>query len=51
MLKRTLGRVPRRWLVNYAYAEVRARHGAAQPWILEKVRVLLSTIAAASRWV
>jgi glycosyltransferase involved in cell wall biosynthesis len=50
MLKRTLGRVPRRWLVNYVYAEVRDRHGPGQPWLIEKARVLASMPAAARRW-
>lgn len=50
MLKRTLGRVPRRWLVNYAYAQVRERHGPDQAWVLEKLRVLGSTLSAVARW-
>lgn len=50
MLKRTLGRVPRRWLVNYAYARVRERHGEDQGRILEKLRVLSSALGALARW-
>ena len=50
MLKRTLGRVPLRWLVNYAYAEVDSRHGPGQPTLARKLRAAISTIRAAARW-
>lgn len=50
MLKRTLGRVPRRWLVNYAYAQVDSLYGPGQPTPLRKLRALVSTVGAAVRW-
>ena len=50
MLKRTIGRVPRRWLVNYAYAKVEAAHGKDSPRILARARAGIATIAAAFRW-
>lgn len=50
MLKRTLGRVPRRWLVNYAYAQVDSLYGPGQPTPLRKLRALVSTAGAAVRW-
>jgi len=49
MLKRTLGRVPRRWLVNYAYARVEAV-GGDPSWLGKKVRVGTEAVAAALRW-
>src|SRR5205085_4268299 len=37
MLKHTLGRVPRRWLVNYAYAKVEAERGSRGAGPITKV--------------
>ncbi len=49
MLRRTLGHVPRRWLVNYAYALVDERaRGAKGRW--RRPRALLETVRAAWRW-
>jgi glycosyltransferase involved in cell wall biosynthesis len=50
MLKRTLGRVPRRWLVNYAYATVEAKHGVGGPRVVKKIRAGIATVGAVARW-
>jgi glycosyltransferase involved in cell wall biosynthesis len=50
MLARTLGRVPDRWLVNYAYARVREHAGAERDAAASKARVLVAALAAMWRW-
>jgi GT2 family glycosyltransferase len=47
MLKRTLGRVPRRWLVNYAYAVVDAEGASG---LTRRPRALVQFLRAARRW-
>lgn len=50
MLRRRLGRVPRRWLVNYAYAVVdeRATKEPGMRW--RRPRAIAETVRAAWRW-
>jgi glycosyltransferase involved in cell wall biosynthesis len=46
MLKRTLGRVPDAWLINYAYARLQEEGTAS----LRGVRALALSLAASRRW-
>jgi glycosyltransferase involved in cell wall biosynthesis len=47
MMKRHFGRVPRRWMVNYAYACVEANEDSAMP---KKLRVAAEYLRARRRW-
>jgi glycosyltransferase involved in cell wall biosynthesis len=47
MMKRHFGRVPSRWLSNYAHAVAEAQGPSAVPWI---VRVLWAYLGALRRW-
>lgn len=50
MLKAKFGRVPRRWMVNYAYAKVEAEHGRDAPRLAKKLRAGIATLGAVARW-
>jgi len=50
MLKRTLGSVPRGWIINYAFAQVDAAHGAGQSTLARRLRAIPAVIGAFRRW-
>lgn len=50
MLAERLGRVPLRWLANYAYAEVDAACGSPPPPVARRVRAIPHLLRAARRW-
>lgn len=50
MLKRTLGRVPAGWIVNYAFAQVDEAHGPRQPALMRRLRAIPAAIGAFRRW-